>query len=111
MDRFEELGLDELVLNVDGSTVELSSSGKPPVVEGEAAAPARHEVVAPSVGIVRQLVSVGSELGADDVVCRLEVWKSTAAVQAGTTGTVRKVHVEEGALAEYGQALVSIEPA
>jgi biotin carboxyl carrier protein len=111
MERFEELGLDELVLNVDGTKVELTSSGKPPVVEGQAAAPTLHEVLAPSVGIARQLASVGSEVGADDLVCLLEVWTSTIPVQAGVAGAVRELHVEDGALAEYGQALVSIEPA
>jgi biotin carboxyl carrier protein len=112
MERFEELGLDELVLNVDGTKVELTSSGRPPIVESDDdAATGLHPVLAPSVGIVRQLAAVDGEVVADDVVCLLEVWTSTIPVQAGTAGTVRERHVEEGALAEYGQALVSIEPA
>jgi len=41
----------------------------------------------------------------------LEVWTSAMPVQAGVGGTVRALHVGEGELAEYGQALVSIEPA
>jgi biotin carboxyl carrier protein len=111
MEKFEDLGLDELVLSVDGTKVELTSSGRPPVVEGLTAGPTLHEVLAPSVGIVRQPVAVDSEIHADDVVCVLEVWTSTVPVQAGADGTVRALHVGEGALAEYGQALVSIEPA
>jgi biotin carboxyl carrier protein len=111
MERFDDLGLDELVLTVDGTTVELTSSGKPPVVDGQAAAPTLHEVLAPSVGIVRTPAEQGSEVGADDLVCVLEVWTSTMPVQAGIGGTVRALHVREGELAEYGQALVSIEPA
>jgi biotin carboxyl carrier protein len=108
MDRFERLGLDELVLSMDGTRVELTSSGRPPVVEGEAADPALHEVLAPSVGIVRRLAAVGDEVGADDVVCTLEVWKSTVEVQTGAAGSVRQRQVEEGAMVEYGQALLSI---
>jgi len=114
MDRFEQLGLDELVLSVDGTRVELTSSGRPPVVEGEAARPPAdrvYEVLAPSVGIARQLAAVDSEVGADDVVCSLEVWTSTVEVQAGAAGAVRELHVEEGAMVEYGQALLSIQPA
>jgi len=111
MDRFDELGLDELVLSVDGTRVELTSSGKPPVgAEPTAPRPVDvvHEVPAPSVGIVRSLVAVGGEVGAEDVVCLLEVWTSTIEVHAGVDGTVLAVHVEEGAMAEYGQALLSI---
>ena len=113
MDRFEQLGLDELVLSVDGTRVELTSSGKPPLVAGPSARPTGrlHEVLAPSVGIARQLAAVDSEVGPEDVVCRLEVWNSTLQVQAGAAGTVRELHVEEGAMAEYGQALLSIRPA
>jgi biotin carboxyl carrier protein len=108
MDRFERLGLDELVLSVDGTRVELTSSGKPPRVEGQPAAPSLHEVLAPSVGIVRALAAVGAEVGAGDVVCTLEVWTSTVEVRAGVAGTVRELHVEEGAMVEYGQALLGI---
>jgi acetyl-CoA carboxylase biotin carboxyl carrier protein len=119
-DAFEELGLDELILEVGGTRVELTSSGKPPL--GEGAAPARpllREVLSPSVGIVRlgpepdapPCATLGSEVGQDDVVCFLEVWTSTMPVKAGIDGTVREVHVEEGAMAEYGQVLMSIEPA
>jgi biotin carboxyl carrier protein len=109
MSRFDELGLDELSLSVDGTQVELTSSGKPPVVA--APADAVHEVLAPSVGFPRAIRSVGSEVGAEDVVCLLEVWTSTMEVKAGIDGTVLELHVDEGAMAEYGQALLSIRPA
>jgi len=111
MDRFEQLRLDELVLSVDGTRVELTSSGRPPLVDGQPVAQALHEVIAPSVGIARRLPAVGTEVRIDDVVCVLEVWKSTIEVQGGVSGTVRELHVDEGAMAEYGQALLSIRPA
>jgi biotin carboxyl carrier protein len=113
MEAFEELGLDELVLDIDGTRVELTSSGKPPVIEvnGQVAAATSHEVLAPSVGIARPLVAVGEDVWAKDTVCLLEVWTSTLEVQAGADGSVRELHVEEGVLAEYGQLLMSIEPA
>jgi acetyl-CoA carboxylase biotin carboxyl carrier protein len=121
-DAFEDIGLDELILDIGGTRVELTSSGKPPLGAMGALAPARtllHEVVAPSVGIVRlgpapdapPFAAAGSGVGSDDVVCLLEVWTSTMPVKAGIDGTVREVHVDEGAMAEYGQVLLSVEPA
>jgi acetyl-CoA carboxylase biotin carboxyl carrier protein len=113
MERFDQLGLDELVLDMDGTRVELTSSGNPPVVEtnGSTASPERHDVLAPSVGIVRLPSPKGSEVGPEDVVCVLEVWTSTVEVAAGVRGTVAEVQVAEGTLVEYGQLLLSIEPA
>jgi multidrug efflux pump subunit AcrA (membrane-fusion protein) len=114
MDRFEQLGLDELVLSVDGTRVALTSSGRAPAIEAygtPSTAVTMHDVLAPSVGIARRLVAVGREVRAEDVVCLLEVWTSTMEVQAGVDGTVRGLHVVEGAMAEYGQPLMSIEPA
>ena len=111
-DAFEELGLDELILDVGGTRIELTSSGDPP--RGDVAPPDRpllHEVLAPSVGIVRLPLEPGRSVYADDVVCRLEVWTSTMPVTAGVDGTVCEVHVEEGALVEYGEVLLSIDPA
>jgi biotin carboxyl carrier protein len=111
METFDELGLDELVLSVDGASVELTSSGKPPVVESDGRTPTdgRHHVLAPSVGVVRLRTAEGDEVRDEDVVSLLEVWTSTVEVTAGTDGTVREVPVAEGTLVEYGQTLLTIE--
>jgi acetyl/propionyl-CoA carboxylase alpha subunit len=111
-DAFEKLDLDQFVLEVGGMRVELTSSGQPPVVEvGDLAGPPLHEVRSSSVGIVRLSAEPGQVVGPDDVVCRIDVWTSTKPVTAAVEGTVREVHVEEGALVEYGQVLLSIDPA
>ena len=111
-DAFEKYGLDELVLEVGGTRFELTSSGDPPLVEVDGPGrPTLHEVVAPSVGIVRLGAEPGQSVAPDDVVCRLDVWTSTMPVTAGVDGTVFEVHIEEGEMVEYGQVLLSIDPA
>jgi biotin carboxyl carrier protein len=110
---FEDLGLSELILDVGGTHVELASNGEPPL--GQTATPngsdrsTLHDVLAPSVGIVRLARGPGAQVDADDVVCVLDVWTSTIPVQAGVDGTVREVHVAEGTMVEYGQPLFGIE--
>src|SRR5258707_12684991 len=107
METFEDLGLSELVLSVGGTRVELTSDGKPPTTM--TAAGPLHHVLAPSVGIVRLTSEQGGRVRADDVVCTLDVWKSTIPVRAGLDGVVRKVHVAGGTMVEYGQSLFDIE--
>jgi biotin carboxyl carrier protein len=107
METFEDLGLSELVLSVGGTRVELTSDGKPPTTM--TAAGPLHHVLAPSVGIVRLTSEQGGRVRADDVVCTLDVWTSTIPVRAGLNGVVRKVHVADGTMVEYGQSLLDIE--
>jgi biotin carboxyl carrier protein len=112
MEMFEDLGLSELILNVGGTLVELTSSGKPPLGRSTMTTSGPpHHVLAPSVGIVRPapFTTPGERVRADDVVCVLDVWTSTIPVQAGLDGVVRKVHVTEGTMVEYGQSLLDIE--
>jgi biotin carboxyl carrier protein len=106
MEKFEDLGLSELVLSVGGTRVELTSDGRPPTMT---TAGALHHVLAPSVGIVRLTSERGGRVRADDVVCTLDVWKDTMPVKAGVDGLVRKLHVADGAMVEYGQSLVDVE--
>jgi len=107
METFEDLGLSELVLSVGGTRVELTSDGKPPTTMTSAGP--LHHVLAPSVGIVRLTSEQGGRVRADDVVCTLDVWKSTIPVRAGLDGVVRKAHVADGTMVEYGQSLLDIE--
>jgi biotin carboxyl carrier protein len=107
METFEHLGLSELILSVGGTRVELTSDGKPPTTM--TAAGPFHHVLAPSVGIVRLTSERGGRIRANDVVCTIDVWKSTIPVRAGIDGVVRKVHVVEGTMVEYGQSLLDIE--
>jgi biotin carboxyl carrier protein len=105
-ETFEELGLTELVLSVGGTRVELTSDGEPPRTT---IAGALHHVLAPSVGIVRLTSEPGGRIRAGDVVCILDVWKSSIPVSAGVDGTVRTVHAADGTMVEYGQSLLDIE--
>ena len=107
MQTFEDLGLSELVLSVGGTRVELTNNGKPPTTMTTAGS--LHQILAPSVGIVRLTSDRGGQVRADDIVCTLDLWKSTIPVQAGVDGVVRKVHVAEGTMVEYGQSLLDIE--
>jgi biotin carboxyl carrier protein len=107
METFEDLGLSELILSVGGTRVELTNDGKPPTTMTTAGP--LHHVIAPSVGIVRMTSEQGGRVRGNDVVCTLGVWKATIPVQAGVEGVVRKMHVADGTMVEYGQPLLDIE--
>jgi acetyl-CoA carboxylase biotin carboxyl carrier protein len=76
-----------------------------------------HEVRAPSVGIFYRapepgappFVEEGQHVGADDIVCIVEVMKLMNHVKAGAAGIVLAIHVENGAMIEHGQPLLTIE--
>ena len=55
-------------------------------------------------------VSVGDRVEADTVVCIVEVMKLMNSVVAGVAGVIAAVHVSDGELVEYGQALFTIHP-
>jgi acetyl-CoA carboxylase biotin carboxyl carrier protein len=76
-----------------------------------------HRVTAPSVGLFWRapdpsappFIEIGQRVGPDDPVCIVEVMKLFNHVQAGASGTVRSVEVENGAMVEHGQTLFIIE--
>jgi biotin carboxyl carrier protein len=107
METFEDLGLSELVLSVGGTRVELTSNGKRPTTV--ATAEPLHYVLAPSVGIVRLTSERGGRVRAGDILCTLDVWKSTIPVRADVDGIVQTLHVADGTMVQYGQQLVDIE--
>jgi acetyl-CoA carboxylase biotin carboxyl carrier protein len=55
-------------------------------------------------------VEVGSRVEPDDTVCIVEVMKLMNAVRAGCRGRVVEICAENGALVEYGQTLMLIDP-
>jgi acetyl-CoA carboxylase biotin carboxyl carrier protein len=55
-------------------------------------------------------VEVGTRVNADDTVCLLEVMKLFNSVKAGVDGVVQSICVENGAMVEYDQVLVTIRP-
>lgn len=56
-------------------------------------------------------VDVGSVVEPDDLVCIVEVMKLFNNVTAGCKGRIADIVVDDGAMVEFGQALMWIEPA
>jgi acetyl-CoA carboxylase biotin carboxyl carrier protein len=76
-------------------------------------------VAASSVGVFYRrpspdqppFVEIGSEVEAEDPLCLIEVMKMFTGVSAPCRGRVVEILVEDAAMVEYGQPLMSIEPA
>lgn len=76
-------------------------------------------VAAPMVGVFYRspapdqppFIEVGDCVDADQVVGIIEVMKLMNAVRGGVQGRVTAIHAKNAALVQYGEALVSIEPA
>lgn len=77
-----------------------------------------HEVKAPTVGTFYRapapgaapFVEVGSLVAEDDTVCIIEIMKLMHSIKAGCRGRVAEICPENGALVEFGQTLMVIEP-
>jgi len=94
---------------------------KPPAGLGAPSRPARsggHEVKAPMVGTFYRapspgappFVEVGGVVGEEDTVCIIEVMKLMNSIKAGCRGRVVEICAENGAMVEFGQTLMIIEP-
>jgi acetyl-CoA carboxylase biotin carboxyl carrier protein len=76
------------------------------------------EVKAPMVGTFYRapvpgappFVEVGSMVAEDDTVCIIEVMKLMTSLRAGCRGRVAAICADNGALVEFGQTLLVIEP-
>ena len=83
-----------------------------------AAHPDGHKVTSPSLGLFWRspqpgappFVEVGQKVHSEDTVCIVEVMKLMNHVKAGVSGTVVAILVDNGAMVEFGQVLVVIEP-
>jgi acetyl-CoA carboxylase biotin carboxyl carrier protein len=90
----------------------------PPALSGAAAAGAA-EIEAPMLGTFYRtespthppFVEVGDRVGADTVVCLIEVMKLMNHIQAGVAGTIVEVLAHSGELVEFGQPLFRVAPA
>jgi acetyl-CoA carboxylase biotin carboxyl carrier protein len=75
-----------------------------------------HEVVSPLLGTFYRapkpgappFVEVGAQVEESTVVAIIEVMKLMNTVRAGVRGTVTEILVTDGALAEYGEALLRV---
>ncbi|HEX7010597.1 MAG TPA: acetyl-CoA carboxylase biotin carboxyl carrier protein [Phycisphaeraceae bacterium] len=93
----------------------------PPAGQAPAAAPAPSEgqtIDSPMVGTfyaapspdAPPFVAVGDRVEPDTVVCIIEAMKVFNEIKAETSGTVRRVLVENGQAVEFGQPLFEIQP-
>jgi len=106
-----------------------SAGSRPDAPQAAAAAPAPpapaaadHEgltaVTAPTLGVYYRraspeqppFVEVGTVVKAGDTVCLIEVMKTYTRVEAPCAGRVAELAVEDGAMVEFGQTLMWIDP-
>jgi acetyl-CoA carboxylase biotin carboxyl carrier protein len=132
-----ESKFDELRLEIPGFKLVLSKGSaspapEPPPRQAEKPPAARPEepeepeeaeglvaVRSPVLGIFYRapkpgappFVEVGSQVGAEDTVCLIELMKLYNTVAAGAAGRIARVCAENGSMVEYGQVLFLIEPA
>ena len=88
------------------------AAGKDPSLEG--LIPLRAPMLgtfyrSPSPG-APPFVDEGQAVGADDTVCLIEVMKLFNSLKAGVDGTVTRILVENGAMVEFDQPLLLIDP-
>ncbi|MBS38086.1 MAG: acetyl-CoA carboxylase, biotin carboxyl carrier protein [Thiotrichales bacterium] len=90
-----------------------------PAAEPETQAnPDWYEVKSPMVGTFYRrpapdqppFVEVGQEVGAEDAVCLVEVMKLFNTIQAGQTGRIAEICVEDAAPVAVGQVLMRMDP-
>ena len=94
-----------------------SAAAVPPVTAQPATATSADVLTAPLLGTFYRsprpgeppFVEVGAAVEPDTVVGIIEVMKLMNAVHAGRKGRVAEVFAQDGALVEYGQALLRIE--
>ena len=80
--------------------------------------PDGQKVTSPSLGLfwrspqpgAPSFVEVGQQVDAEDTVCIVEVMKLMNHVKAGVSGKVVAILVDNGAMVEFGQTLVVVEP-
>ena len=80
--------------------------------------PDGQKVTSPSLGLfwrspqpgAPSFVEVGQQVDAEDTVCVVEVMKLMNHVKAGVSGKVVAILVDNGAMVEFGQTLVVVEP-
>ena len=134
----EDSRFDELELEIDGMKIHLRRSGAPasaaPGGARAAVEPAIHAapavvpgpasdldlavVKAPLLGTFYRapkpgappFVEPGARVEADTIVGIIEVMKLMNTVRAGVSGTVREFRARDGALVEYGEALLIVDP-
>ncbi len=87
-----------------------------PAASAPATAGASHEIEAPMLGTFYAtespshppFVKIGDRVGADSVVCLIEVMKLMNHIQAGVAGTIVEVLAQSGELVEFGQPLFRV---
>jgi acetyl-CoA carboxylase biotin carboxyl carrier protein len=89
-----------------------------PAAPAPAAADGLAELRSPLLGVFYRrpspdkppFVEIGSEVGADDPVCIIDVMKMFSRVPAGVAGRVVEILAQDGQLVEHGQVLMRLDP-
>jgi acetyl-CoA carboxylase biotin carboxyl carrier protein len=122
----EDSSFEELELEIDGLKIHLKKGGQSPFAgkEGLSPFPSKEglspflEVRAPLLGTFYRapkpgappFVEPGASVEPDTVVGIIEVMKLMNAVRAGVRGVVQEIRARDGALVEYGETLLLVDP-
>ena len=95
-----------------------ASASPAPMTPGLPSAEGLFELKSPLLGVFYRrpapdkppFVELGSEVGADDPVCIIDVMKMFSRVPAGAAGRIVEILAEDGQLVEHGQVLMRLEP-
>ena len=127
----DDAELDELRIETEGLSLHVVKGGSAPAFEPDAAGSERDKatshpvpvdgggltIEAPMIGVFYRapspgappFVDVGTRVGADTIVCLIEVMKMMNSVPAGVAGTIAEIHVENADPVEYGQPLFRVD--
>jgi acetyl-CoA carboxylase biotin carboxyl carrier protein len=114
----DESELDELRIDTAELSLHVVRDGAAPAAAPvQSAADAGDVIASPMLGTVYHapapgaapFVEVGSKVEPDTLVCIIEVMKMMNSVQAGVSGTIVEVCVENGQLVEYDAPLFKVE--
>ncbi|HEY9392055.1 MAG TPA: acetyl-CoA carboxylase biotin carboxyl carrier protein [Mycobacteriales bacterium] len=105
--------------HVEPAPVATPAASAPAGPTDSARHPDGHRVTAPSLGLFWRspqpgappFVEVGQQVEPGDTVCIIEVMKLMNHVSAGVSGTVVAIVPDNGAVVEFGDPLIIIEPA
>lgn len=119
---FETSAIRELVFRVDGLDLQISKSagdfGHDSWATPPHALPKTGGVdvpfVAPSLGTIRdfeQGIGVGARISPGQIICHIAILNEVTPVRANEEATVKAIHAEAGKLIEFGQTLMTLNPA
>ena len=119
---FEESRIQELVLRRRGLELQISKSNAEPFgpaecepVELSGGSDYREiSITAPHIGTIREVgeaISQGGRISAGQIICHLDVLDQLVPIRSPENAIVVAVMAETGNLVEFGQELLTLQPA